>query len=357
MTILWLNLIIVFLFAWMARFYSIPAGFGTSFPHPNKVLAGAAAVTLILVSGLRNNIGDTVFYIHSFEVNDYSFQSVMQQKDIGFGLFQMLLKQISTDPQILLITTALVTNLLIVVVMYKYSRMLELSLYVYITSGAFIVSMNGLRQFLAAAIVFSATKALFEGKWKTYFAIILFASLLHQSVLIMIPIYFIVRRKAWTASTFALLVLAIIIVVGFNQFSELLFTTIQNTQYSEYENFHEGGANSIRVVVFAIPLIIAYFGRRKLKELFPKSDIVVNLSIIGLVLLIISTQNWIFARMNIYFSLYQFILFGWIVKLFREKDQKLVYFCILIFYFCYCYYESVIALDIRYRSDYIVWPF
>ncbi|NIK76103.1 transmembrane protein EpsG [Paenibacillus castaneae] len=357
MTILWLNLIVVFLFAWVARFYSVPVRIGPKFPHPNKILAGAAAVTLILVSGLRNNIGDTVFYIHSYEVDKYDLESILRRKDIGFGLLQMLLKRISDDPQILLFTTALVTNLLIVIVMYKYSRMLELSLYVYITSGAFVVSMNGLRQFLAAAIVFVATKALFEGKWKTYMIIVLFASFLHQSALIMIPIYFIVRRKAWTASTFVMLILAIIIVVGFNQFSDMLFSAIQNTQYSEYQSFHEGGANSIRVFVFAIPLIIAYLGRHKLKEIFPQSDIIVNLSIIGLVLLIISTQNWIFARMNIYFNLYQLILFGWIVKLFREKDQKLVYFCILIFYFCYFFFESVITLDIRYKSNYIVWPF
>ena len=46
----------------------------------------------------------------------------------------MLLQQFSDDPQILVFTTAFITNILIVLVLYKYSRLLELSLYVYITS-------------------------------------------------------------------------------------------------------------------------------------------------------------------------------------------------------------------------------
>lgn len=356
MTILWLNLVVVFLFALVSRYFSTSAAVGPTYIQPNKILAGVAAISLILVSGLRNNIGDTYFYMHGYEVNDFKWSTITEQKDMGFSILQLLLKQITEDPQILLITTALVTNLLIAIVMYKYSRMFELSMYVYITSGAFVVSMNGLRQFLAAAIVFAATKALFEGKWKTYMLVVLFATVFHQSALVMLPIYFIVRRKAWTGTTFALLSVAILIVVGFNQFSDLLFKAIQGTQYAHYQNFQEGGASVIRVFVYAVPLIIAFFGREKLRYLFPKSDILANLSIIGIVLMIISTQNWIFARMTIYFNLYQLILIGWIVKVFREKDQKLVYFAILVFYLLFFYFESVVALDIRYTSKYLIWP-
>lgn len=356
MTILWLNLAVVFMFAFVARYFSVPASVGTSFVQPNKILAAVAATSLILVSGLRNNIGDTFFYMHGFEVNKYEWNTIAQQKDMGFSILQMLLKQITEDPQILLITTALVTNMLIAIVMYKYSRLFELSMYVYITSGAFVVSMNGLRQFLAAAIVFAATKALFDGKWKIYMPVVLFAAVFHQSALVMLPLYFIVRRKAWTGTTIGLLFIAIMIVMGFNQFSDLLFKAIQGTQYAHYQNFEEGGASVIRVIVYAIPLIIAFIGREKLRYLFPNSDILANLSVIGIVLMIISTQNWIFARMTIYFNLYQLILIGWIVKVFREKDQKFIYLAILVFYLLFFYFESVITLDIRYTSKYLVWP-
>ena len=142
-------------------------------------------------------------------------------------------------------------------------------------------------------------------------------------------------------------------VMGFNQFTAVLFSAIEDTKYSEYQSFDEGGANIIRVIVYAIPLILAYMGREKLRNIFPQSDYIINMSILGLVFMIISTQNWIFARFTFYFGLYNLILISWVVKLFAEKNQKFIYYVILIFYFIYYFYESVLALNINYESDYI----
>jgi transmembrane protein EpsG len=231
--------------------------------------------------------------------------------------------------------------------------MIELSFFVYITAGMFTVSMNGIRQFLAASIIFIATKYLLNGDFKKYVLVVIFASTFHQSALVLIPIYFIVRRKAWTKVTFILLALAVFIVMGFNKFSEMLFSSIEVTQYSHYSNFEEGGANVIRVAVDFVPVLIAFFGREKLRALWPKSDIIVNLSVINLIFMLIATQNWIFARFNIYFSLYNLILISWIIYLFKESQRKFVYYCLLVCYCVYFYYEHEISLSFYYLSDYI----
>ncbi len=312
------------------------------------------AICLVLVAGLRTNIGDTYFYMLAYTVGDFSWQSILSEKDIGFSILQVLLKYISHDPQILVFVTALITNVLIVAVVYHYSRLFEISLYFFITSGMFITSMNDIRQFLAAAIIFAATKYLFEGSWKKYMLVVLFASTFHLSALVLIPMYFIVRRKAWTGTTFVLLFVAILLVLGFNEFTTVLFSAIENTQYGQYNAFSEGGTNILRVIVVAMPVILAYFGRERLRELYPNSDLIVNLSIVGVAIMVISTQNWIFARMAIYFGLYQLILIAWIITVFRKKDQKLVYYAILFFYFIYFFYENVVILKIFYRSDYLI---
>jgi transmembrane protein EpsG len=212
--------------------------------------------------------------------------------------------------------------------------------------------MNGVRQYLTAAIIFTATKYILDGNWKKYFLIVLFAATFHQSALVLIPIYFVVRRKAWSTITFILLLLAVLIVIGFNQFAEAFFATIGDTQYGHYKDFQEGGANILRVAVEATPLILAFIGRHKLRELFPKSDYIVNMALLGLVFMIISTQNWIFARFSIYFGLYQLILISWVIKVFIEKDQKLIYYAVILCYFIYFVYEHVITLGIVYKSNF-----
>ncbi|WP_430786434.1 EpsG family protein [Virgibacillus flavescens] len=359
MILLWINLAIVFISAFFARYFAASVEASTYSPvplKPNKLLIICAFGSILAVSGLRSNIGDTFFYKYSYELNDFTWELVMSQKDQGFGTLQMLLKNyISTDPQILIFTTALITNGIIFVVLYKYSRMIELSLYVYITGGLFLVSMNGIRQVLAAAIAFAATKYLIDGSWVKYFLVILAASLFHQSALILLPLYFIVRFKAWSKPTLALLIFAVLIVIGFEKFSSLLFSAIEDTQYGHYQNFAEGGANSLRVAVDLVPLLIAYLGREKLRRIFPNSDYIVNMAVLGFVFMMISTQNWIFARFSIYFNLYQLILISWIVKVFRQKDEKLIYYGILTCYFVYFYYENVLNLNILYESDYLKW--
>lgn len=355
MSILYANLALVFSFSLFARYISLPAPPSLADPvpvKPNKLFAFGAMVILVLISGLRRNIGDTYYYRHAYETTTFTWEIVWEGKDMGFGLLQMLLQEISRDPQILIFTTALITNVLIVIILYKYSRMFELALYVYITGGLFLVSMNGIRQFLAAAIIFAATKFIIDGSWKKFTLVVLLASTFHQSALILIPIYFLIRRKAWTKTTAWLLALAVVIVIGYEQFSDLLFSSISNTQYGGYSEFSEGGASILRIAVTAAPLILAYLGRDKLREIFPSSDYFVNLGLLNLVFMIISLQNWIFARFTIYFGLYQLIIMAWIVKLFHEKDQKFIYYAILVLYFIYFYYEHVISLNIDYRSDF-----
>ncbi|WP_226526470.1 EpsG family protein [Metabacillus niabensis] len=354
MTVLWATILIVFIFAFLSRYIPVnSAAVDFSYVKPNNFMIFIVLICLVLVSGLRNTIGDTYFYMHAYETIDFTWKYALENKDPGFSVLQMYLKNVSHDPQLLLIITAMFTNLLIVITLYKYSRMIEISFYVFITSGMFIVSMNGVRQFLAASIIFWATKYLLGGQFKHYLIVVLIASTFHESALILLPIYFIVRREAWTKVTFLLLTLAILIVMSFDQFSRILFSTLGDSQYGHYSNFEEGGANVIRVLVDAVPIVIAYLGRHKLKEMWPKSDIIVNMSIIGLLFTIIATQNWIFARFNIYFSLYNIILISWIIYLFKENNRKFVYFSLLVCYFAYFYYEQVISINLFYGSDFI----
>jgi transmembrane protein EpsG len=353
MAVLWVNFFIVFISSFFSRYFSRPMEGAITYIKPNKLLIFFSISSLVLVSGLRNNIGDTFFYMHSYRIGDFSLENFKFEAEFGFQFLQSILHLISSDPQILIFTTALLTNLLIVVTLYKYSRKIELGLFVYIAAGMYTVSMNGIRQYLAAAIIFAATKYILEGNFKKFALVVLLASTIHQSSLIFLPIYFVVRRKAWTKTTFVILLVGVGMAAGFNEFSKFLFSAIEDTKYRGYSNFDEGGSSFLRVLVTGAPLIVAYLGRDKLRELWPKSDYIVNLTLLGVVFIIVATQNWIFARFQIYFGLYSLILISWVIVLFKKQYRKLVYYAIISLYFLYFYYEQVIALNIQYRSDFI----
>jgi transmembrane protein EpsG len=351
MTVLFTNLAIVSFLSFFSRYFSKLDCLKPETIKPNKLLALFVMASFVIVSGLRSNIGDTYSYKLTYVTNEFNWSDVSLKEDYGFIILQILLKKITNDPQLLLFITALITNVCIVIVLYKYARLFELAIYLYITTGSFIVSMNGIRQYLAASILFLGTIFIVKGDWKKYFGIVILASSFHQTALILLPIYFIVRRKAWTNSTMIVLLIGIVFTAFFGQLSTLLFTMMEDTQYGVYSEFEEGGANIIRVIISGLPLILAYLKQDKLRTLWPQIDIIVNMSIIGFVFMVISSQNWIFARFSIYFGLYNLILIPWIVKLFENKSQRIFYYLVVIFYFLYHVYEY--SSIIHYESNYL----
>ncbi|PJW13248.1 EpsG family protein [Geobacillus sp. Manikaran-105] len=355
MTVFWITLALVYLFSFSARILSTNKSINVNLlevKQPNKTLTLITILVLVLVSGLRNNIGDTFFYMHSYSLNRFTLDKINFKGDFGFNIIQALLQKISTDPQILIFFCALVTNVLIIITFYKYSMLFELAVYVYITSGIYLVTMNGVRQYLAAAITFAGTHYLFKRDWKKYFLIVLLASTIHKSALILLLAYFFSNGKSWGLRISLLLGIGILIIVGYQQFSSILFTALEDTQYGHYKDFSEGGANIIRVLVTLVPLIIAFIGRKRLEKITSHSDVIVNMSILNLFFMLISTQNWIFARVAIYFNLYHILLVTWVVNLFEKKDRKLIYLAIIFCYLIFYFYEQVITLKIEYQSNY-----
>jgi hypothetical protein len=360
MTVLWINLLIVFVCAAFARMVPLmrqegrlaPAA-GTAPPvKPSKLFVSIAAASFVLVSGLRSNIGDTPFYMHSYNLLNPTFEGFSFAGDFGFNALQIALKKLTPDPQALVFVTAFLTNVLIVAGLYRYSRLIEISLFLYITTGMFTVSMNGIRQYLAAAILFAAAPWLIRGDWRRYFPVVLLAATIHNTAVIMLPVYFLARRPAWTKATLLLLALTMLVAIGFDQVFGALLILLEGSHYAGYGEFDEGGANIIRVAVTGVPLLVAYLGRRKLRGIWPESDIFVNMTLMGFLFMVISLNNWIFARFNIYFGLYSLVLYSWLIPLFAERYRKLVYYGVLVFYLMYYYYEHVVALNLQYRSHY-----
>ncbi|MGO4897233.1 EpsG family protein [Clostridium perfringens] len=312
------------------------------------------AIILIAVSGLRNNIGDTSAYKHSYEILVQNINSVNLSKDTGFTLLSLILTKISSDPQILIFTVALITNLLNVISFSKYGICPELQIYLYITSGYYLVTMSGIRQCLAASLIFICTRFLIKGKFKLYFISILLISTIHASALVMIPIYFVIRQKAWSKKMLYFILLSIIGVMLYSFLEPLLFSLLDNTQYGQYSNFNEGGSSFIRTIVNLVPVILAYLKRDQLSKVWSESNIFVNMSVINSIFVAFGMYNWIFNRFTVYFQLYNFVLIPYMItKCFSKKEKRLLYLSVLVFYFIFFYKEQVIGgLGLGYESIY-----
>ena len=310
------------------------------------------ASVLIIFAGFRTEvIGDTGMYMHSYRLYANDLSTLKLDRDGGFAILNLILIQFSSDPQILVFVTSLVVQLLNMLVFYKYRSYLELQVYIYIASGYLTTTMNGMRQCVAAAILFVFTLFINKGKFKEYLIVVLIVSTIHASALIMIPVYFIVRQEAWSRNVIIMIVLAGIGVVFYNVLSPVLFKVLENTQYGGYSEFDEGGSSFIRTVVNIVPVFLSYIKRDKLKEVWPESNILVNMALLNVIFVAFGMFNWIFNRFTLYMQLYNFILIPFIIRnCFKGKERRLLYLGVILCYFVFFYREQVIGMNMSYPS-------
>ena len=330
--------------------------------HPWFALLVIAPV--IIWAGFRSGAGyvDTNAYIRMYEkiptgIGDlFHYITVVQTKDPGFSIYLAIIKKIfgsSYTP--FLFISALIQVFAVTFFFRKYSSQFMISMFIFIASTEYFSWMfNGLRQFLAVAIALIAFRFLFEKKYIPYVLLILLASTIHLTAIILLPVAFIVNSRPWSIRVFIVLGIAIFALIATNQFTDFLNSSLQDTQYSDsveyWQQEHFGGTNPIRVLVQIVPTVIAFVGRRKLAENSNRLiDISINMSVVSSAIWLISmvTSGIHIGRLPIYVCLFNNILLPYEIQiLFNEKDQRIVKFAMVVLYLAFSYYQFHFAWHI-----------
>lgn len=327
----------------------------------SKGFAIFAIAPVIWMATFRSWVGDTEAYRRSFLALPDTLYGLFTHlptvsKDAGFTFFSGLIKCVINNNDILyFFILAAIQGLILVYVYRKYSIDYVFSVFLFIASTDYIAWMfNGLRQFMAVIIMFAATTLMLEKKWGKVLVIILMASTMHQSALLMIPILLIAQGRAWNKKSIAFLVATLVAVAFVDQFTNILDYIMQETQYanmvSDWTEWGDDGTNSIRVLVYAVPTILSVIGYKQIRQANdPVINFCTNMSIVSTGLYIVSmfTSGIFIGRLPIYASLYNYILLPWEIKnIFTKQSAKLVYAVAIVAYILFYYYQMHIAWGI-----------
>lgn len=309
---------------------------------------------VIWMAGNRGWIGDTVAYARDFWGMPESFIELpayilTRTKDTGFYLFSAIIKLLTgNDKTIYFTILAMIQGIVIITIFRKYSRLYILSVFLFIASSDYISWMyNGLRQFMAVTIIFSATSLMLKKKYVPLLIVILLASTMHQSALIMIPLVLIAQGEAWNKKTIFFMAVALVAITFVGEFTTFLDTALEDTQYtnvvSDYTSWEDNGTNPLRVAVYSVPAILAFVKRKLVQEYNnPVINLCTNMSIVSMGFYIISmfTSGIFIGRLPIYASLYGYILLPWeIENLFTRESKKVVYTGLIGGYLVFYYYQ------------------
>ena len=231
-----------------------------------------------------------------------------------------------------------------------YSRNFFISVFLFIASGDYLAWVhNGMRQFLAVSIVLFSFRYIIEKQYIKAVIVILIASCLHGSALIMLPLIFVVQGKAWNLRTVLMIISAIIAVLFIDKTTSLLETVLVNTQYEGLINNYiweaDNGTSMFRAIVYSIPAVLSILGKRYVDA---EKDTILNISIncsivsAALYWLSVFTSGIYIGRLPIYVSLWGYIAIPAVIEsMFTEQSSKLVYMSMGILYVIYFYYQLI----------------
>ena len=216
-----------------------------------------AILVLVLVSGLRYYVGtDYGAYYHGYKVYARSLgQAILTLSEPGYPLISRIAILIHDDGATAIFLAALVTIWPAMKVIYRHTDRLLLASLLFIFLGCWDGSFNGVRQYLAATMLFCGYEALETRNLRKYMFWVFIAFLFHRSAIVMAALFFVVYRKVNTRNLLLIFGGSILVLLLYGQV--LTFAGwITESDYSLKEEYTAHAVNTLRVLAACAPAVV-----------------------------------------------------------------------------------------------------
>ena len=188
-------------------YYMVAAvlGFGVLLPQhgrQKKVYIALMAVLHAFVCGWRYMYltGDLRKYAWNYytitESGWFSEEVIDNGRNFGFAWLTKLLSQITDgDFQILLIVIAVITEIAVAVIIYRYSPAPWLSYLLWDCFGFYIFGFSAIKQALAMGLLMFAFTGIMEERPRRFFFWTVLAGCIHTPALIFLPAYWMAKSR------------------------------------------------------------------------------------------------------------------------------------------------------------------
>ncbi len=307
----------------------------------------------VIWTGYRGNqFGDTALYRSVFINMPTGLSNLIsfvetRPRGKGFAVFEYLIKTFITHSDIgFFLILALIQLFCIVRVFRKYSCDFWLSFFLFVASTDYVLwTFNGIRQFLAATLIFTCIPLIEKRKYLLMCVVVLAVAVIHSTALVFIPFIFIVNGKAWNTKTLLFIGGIILAVLYVERVSGFIVQAMEDTVYEGDIDIYlaDDGTNVLRALFYAVPTIMSFVYKSYIDHANSRLiNICTNLSIVstGIYVFSIFTSGVLIGAVPIYFSLANYILIPWLIEeVFEPKSALCVKGIFIAVYTAFFYYQ------------------
>ena len=288
----------------------------------NLIFIMLAFSQLFLLSAFRYDIGfDYQMYAVGFRnMTEAGFETLTYKDwETGFIVFTKLLGLIpGMDYQWYMIVLSVIAILPAAIFIYKNSEMPWLSTVLYVNMFMFFMTMNFLRQMIAVSLVMLAWHFMKRNKFIIFALIILLAFFFHQTVIVMIPVYFLIKIKPGIRE----LLIYGFILLWFYTASTNLFDLITTFFHEEYKDsvFIQQGVSFVYMILPVFITVIAFILiKTQTINLTNENKYLTNLTFIGTLMMVTMSKHSIIERLSYYFIIFMILLVPVIYQSLKTK--------------------------------------
>ena len=313
-------------------------------------------IPITVFCATRGDFADTSAYRNGYENFSSIYPNIRsileaEEKGPGFDIIQYVCtRTLGSNSTVFLGLLALVQIMVLLKFYKKYSPNFWIAVFIFLASTDYLSWMqNGTRQFLAVSLVLYFADYIFERKYIRMMLVILVATTIHVSALVMIPVIFIVQGKAWNFKTLLLIAASVAALSALEAVTGIVGELLQETNYeksfADWQSSNDDGVNPIRVLVYSVPTLLSLIGLRYVRyENNNVINIACNMGIVSTVLYILAmfTSGIYVGRLPVYCSMFSNGIFlPWILKnAFTDRSYRPLVGIMIVCYAAFYYYQS-----------------
>lgn len=311
-------------------------------PILNKIFWYLSEIVLIVVSGIRYGVGQDYFYTYVPYFNNLLFGHRNLDVEEGFYWLNKFIQLFTSDYAWLFIVCSVIFFHFVYKAIREQSKIPTFSIFLLVGTTYIFTFYNGMRQMMAISIFLYSIKFIQKRDLKRFLIYMAFASSIHYTTILLIPLYFLYNLdinslKLFIASVIALIIKPLV--------TKLMLYVISLTKYSYYINskYDTGDTGYIVMLINISILMFSLIFIKKSKKLSDdeqkKYNFLVILQFISTIIAMYDGVVPLLNRLRWATGFSVILLIPFIVSMIESKKNKIgIVFLITsmyIFYSCY----------------------
>ena len=313
---------------------------------PNTLFVWLVFFCLAFVAMFRYGVGTDFYNYYKTELWTNKFNEG-EYLEPGFTLLAVLCKKIfGSQRGILTIISAFITITIFVFTIARSKENFAISVMLFIFIGCFTGMFNGVRQYLATAIMFAGHRFIINKKPIKWLLVVLLASTFHVTAILMFFVYFVANLNCNWKLVIMYLFIAIILLFAYEPLFNLV-GALKQDEINTSDSYMTATVNMLRVLVQGVPVIFLFFIKKSDINEDKETRFLLNICLLNAAIAIASMNSAYLARFWIYTSCFQILMYPKIFSKMKSRESLIFIIMLMFLYSIFWIYDVLNAPLVR----------